>query len=145
MTPFLLCSSPARQQAAYLPASGSETTGEPVGGAPKGPIGAPDATREIAEHWIAGFPDCTFHLSHLIADDALVAALMPWTGTQTGPVLGLPPTGRPVHVGQIVIFRVVDGKITEAWEEWDEYRMRQQLGDLSASLEAAESSSAPRT
>jgi C-1 hydroxylase len=87
----------------------------------------PEATRAIAAHWIAGFPDYTFHLSHLIAEDDLVAALMPWSGTQTGPVLDLPPTGRQVHVGEIVIFRIADGKIVEAWEEWDEYRMRQQL------------------
>jgi steroid delta-isomerase-like uncharacterized protein len=90
----------------------------------------PDATRAIAEHWIAGFPDYTFHPEHLIAEDDLVAALMPWTGTQTGPVIGIPPTGRRVNVGEIVIFRIVDGRIAEAWEEWDEYRMRQQLGVL---------------
>jgi predicted ester cyclase len=90
----------------------------------------PVGTRAIAEHWLAGFPDYTFHLSHLIAEGDLVAALMPWSGTQTGPVIDLPPTGRRVHVGEIVIFRVFDGKIVEAWEEWDEYRMRQQLGFL---------------
>jgi C-1 hydroxylase len=92
----------------------------------------PAATRAIAEHWLAGFPDYTFHLSHLIAEDDLVAARMPWSGTQTGPVIDLQATGRRADVGEIVIFRIVDGKIVEAWEEWDEYRMRQQLGVLPA-------------
>jgi hypothetical protein len=35
--------------------------------------------------------------------------------------------GRTVYVGEIVIFRIVDGKIIEAWEEYDEHGMRRQL------------------
>ena len=45
-------------------------------------------------------------------------------------VIDIPPTGRRVNVGEIVIFRVVGGRIAKAWEEWDEYRMRHQLGVL---------------
>ena len=54
-------------------------------------------------------------------------ARMPFTGTHTGQVLDLPPTGRPVQVSEIVIFRIADGKIIEAWEEYDEQGMRRQL------------------
>jgi SnoaL-like polyketide cyclase len=43
-------------------------------------------------------------------------------------VLDLPATGRRVHIGEMVIFPIIDGKIVEAWEEWDELGMRQQLG-----------------
>jgi len=89
---------------------------------------SPIATRAIAEHWLDGFPDYRFELLQLIADGDLVAARMPFSGTHTGHVLDLRATGRRVEVGEIVIFRVVDGRIVEAWEEWDEYGMRQQLG-----------------
>jgi predicted ester cyclase len=91
----------------------------------------PSVTREIAAHWRNGFPDYHFHLEDLIAEGDKVVARMPFTGTQTGPVLDIPPTGRNVRVSEIVIFRVVAGKIVEAWEEYDEIGMRRQLGVLS--------------
>jgi C-1 hydroxylase len=89
---------------------------------------SPSATRAIAEHWLAGFPDYQFELLDLIAEGDKVVARMPFTGTQTGPVLDLPPTGRPVHVSEIVIFQIAHGKIIKAWEEYDEAGMRRQLG-----------------
>jgi steroid delta-isomerase-like uncharacterized protein len=89
---------------------------------------SPSATRAIATRWRAAFPDYHFHLMDLIAEGDMVVARIPWTGTQTGPLMGIPPTDRSVRVGEIVIFRVVGGKIVEAWEEYDERGMRQQLG-----------------
>ena len=89
---------------------------------------SPDATRAIAEHWLAGFPDYHFELLDLVAEGDKVVARMPFTGTHLGQVLDLPPTGRSVRVSEIVIFRVADGKIVEAWEEYDEIGMRRQLG-----------------
>jgi steroid delta-isomerase-like uncharacterized protein len=89
---------------------------------------SPSATRAIAEHWVAGFPDYRFDLIHLVAEDDMVAALMPFTGTHAGSVLDLPATGRTVRVSEMVFFRIKNGKIVEAWEEWDEHGMRAQLG-----------------
>jgi predicted ester cyclase len=93
---------------------------------------SPAATRAIAEHWLAGFPDYRFELLDVIAEGDRVVARMPFSGTQTGPVLELPPTGRRVRVSEIVIFRLAEGKIVEAWEEYDALGMRQQLGVLPA-------------
>jgi predicted ester cyclase len=89
---------------------------------------APSATRAIVEHWTGGFPDYTFELLDLVAEGDRVVARMPWTGTHTGPVLDLAPTGRRVEVDEIVIFRIAGGRIAEAWEVWDEHAMRRQLG-----------------
>jgi steroid delta-isomerase-like uncharacterized protein len=89
---------------------------------------SPSATRAIATRWIGAFPDYQFELLDLIGEGDRVVAHMPWTGTQTGPLMNIPATGRSVHVSEIVIFRVMDGKIAEAWEIFDEYAMRQQLG-----------------
>ena len=88
---------------------------------------SPVATRAIAEHWVGGFPDYLFELVHLVAEGDLVAALMPFSGTHLGPVLDLAPTGRTVRVSEMVFFRIADGKIVEAWEEWDKRGMRIQL------------------
>jgi predicted ester cyclase len=88
---------------------------------------SPAETRAIAEYWIAGFPDYRFEPIHLVAEGDMVAALMPFSGTHLGPVLDLVPTGRKVFVSEMVFFRIVDGRIAEAWEDWDEYGMRSQL------------------
>jgi predicted ester cyclase len=63
---------------------------------------SPAATRAIAEHWASGFPDYHFDLIHLVAEGDMVAALMPFSGTQRGPVLDLPATGRAVRVSEMV-------------------------------------------
>jgi predicted ester cyclase len=42
--------------------------------------------------------------------------------------MGVEPTGRSCTVDEIVIFRVADGRIAEAWEVFDEAGMRRQLG-----------------
>jgi predicted ester cyclase len=57
----------------------------------------------------------------------MVAALMPFSGMHRGQVLDLPPTVRQVRVSEMVFFRIVDRKIVQAWEEWDEHGMRGQL------------------
>jgi predicted ester cyclase len=62
-----------------------------VGGATIGC--SPSATRAIAEHWLAGFPDYRFELLDLIAEGDKVVARMPFSGTHTGPVLDLAATG----------------------------------------------------
>jgi steroid delta-isomerase-like uncharacterized protein len=91
---------------------------------------SPAATRAIAEHWLAGFPDYRFDLLDLIAEGDKVLARMPFSGTHAGPVLDLPATGRRVQVSEMVLFRIAAGRIVEAWEEWDHYGMRAQLGAL---------------
>jgi len=88
---------------------------------------SPAATRAIVEHWVGAFPDYRFDLVLLVAEGDTVAALMPFSGTHLGPVLDLEPTGRTVRVSEMVFFRIGDGKIIEAWEEWDEHGMRAQL------------------
>ena len=89
---------------------------------------SPAATRAIAEYWTAAFRDWRFDLLDLIAEGDRVVAHMPYRGTLTGPVLDLPATGRSVHVDEMVIFRIADGRIAQAWEVYDEHTMRRQLG-----------------
>jgi predicted ester cyclase len=49
--------------------------------------------------------------------------------TSSGPEFqGIAATGKKIVVGQIVIFRVADGKIAEYWEQADFLGMMQQLG-----------------
>jgi predicted ester cyclase len=53
-----------------------------------------------------------------------------WTaeGTNNGAFGSVAATGRPVRIGGLVLDRVVDGKVVERWEQWDQMGMLQQLG-----------------
>jgi steroid delta-isomerase-like uncharacterized protein len=88
----------------------------------------PAATRAIAEEWTSAFPDWQFELLSLIAEGNHVVAHMPYSGTHKRAIVGVEPTGRHCTVDEIVIFRIADGKIAEAWEVFDEAGMWRQLG-----------------
>jgi steroid delta-isomerase-like uncharacterized protein len=88
----------------------------------------PAGTLAIAQQWTTAFPDWRFGLQALIAEGDLVVAHMPYSGTHREPILGIEPTHRSCTVDEIVIFRIRDGKIAEAWEVYDEAGMWRQLG-----------------
>jgi len=88
----------------------------------------PASTRAIAEEWTAAFPDWRFDLRALVAEDDLVVAHMPYRGTFTHALMGIEPTGHFAEVDEMVIFRIRDGRIAQAWEVYDESGMWRQLG-----------------
>lgn len=88
----------------------------------------PAGTRAIATEWTTAFPDWQFELLDLIAEGDRVVAHMPYTGTFTNPIADVSPTARLARVDEMVIFRIADGKIAEAWEVYDEAGMWRQLG-----------------
>jgi predicted ester cyclase len=53
---------------------------------------------------------------------------MPYNGTMRGRIMGVEPTGRSCTVDEMVIFRIADGRIAEAWEVYDHAGMWRQLG-----------------
>jgi len=53
---------------------------------------------------------------------------MPYRGTFKTPLFGVAPTGRPARVDEMVLFRIANGQIAEAWEVYDERGMWRQLG-----------------
>jgi len=42
--------------------------------------------------------------------------------------MGIPPTGRRIHVTWIAIYRVKEGKLAEHWQNIDELGLLRQLG-----------------
>jgi steroid delta-isomerase-like uncharacterized protein len=88
----------------------------------------PSGTRAIAAQWTTAFPDWRFDLLALVAEGDRVVAHMPYSGTHRAAIVGVAPTDRRCTVDEIVIFRIADGKIVEAWEVFDEAGMWRQLG-----------------
>ena len=60
-------------------------------------------------------------------DDRVVARWI-GRGTHRGELMGLEPTGKPIEVEAISVFRIADGKIAEEWTVWDALGLLQQVG-----------------
>ena len=66
-------------------------------------------------------PDLRIEIERLIAERDFVAALGTIRGTHTsGGYGGLPPTGTPIEIRGITIWRIVHGKIRDEWTSFDE-------------------------
>lgn len=78
------------------------------------------------------FPDAHETIEDLIAEDDRVAARHTFRGTQDGPIGPFPPTGRTMKATYLAIYRIEQGRIAEAWAEWDTRTGLQQLGHLRA-------------
>jgi len=86
-----------------------------------------------ARRWIApfreSFPDVQMEIVELIAEGEKVAGRFRCSATNLGPWRGQPPTGRRFErVDEVYIFRVRDGRITEAWGIEDTRSRERQLG-----------------
>lgn len=77
--------------------------------------------------FLAAFPDLHYQFDFFIDKDNYVVERYTATGTQTGPLGNLPPTGRTATWTGINIFRVECGKIAEVWSEVDAVSRTQQL------------------
>jgi len=76
----------------------------------------------------AAFPDCHVEYAEILTCGDHVIGRWRATGTQTGAMPGLEPTGRRISIGGITIYRIAGGTIAEAWEELDLLGMWRQLG-----------------
>lgn len=81
------------------------------------------------------FPDLRFTIDEPIADGDRVAVHWMLRGTQSGDYQGRPPTGKPMTVTGISIFRIADKKIQEINVSMDRLGMQEQLGWLPAAAQ----------
>ncbi len=87
--------------------------------------------RDGVRTWIVGLYDACSDLQvtieDMIAEGDRVVVRNTWRGTHTGPLMGIPPTGKQFVLKGIVIWRIRDGKICERWATLDQFGLRQQL------------------
>jgi predicted ester cyclase len=74
------------------------------------------------------FPDRHDEIVDIIAEGDQVGLLFRMQGTHKGHLNGIPPTGKTVDVQDIAVFRLADGRITQAWFMSDEASLLKQLG-----------------
>ena len=76
----------------------------------------------------SAFPDVHFGIQNIAADGDRVGTHVIGTGTNDGPFLGRPPSGKRAAWESMGIFRVRDGKIVEHWGNPDLFALLQQIG-----------------
>jgi steroid delta-isomerase-like uncharacterized protein len=74
------------------------------------------------------FPDIEVVVEDTIAEGDLVVARCSVRGRHTGDHLGVAASNAPVKFTGIAIGRIIDGKIVEAWNDFDFLTMNRQIG-----------------
>jgi steroid delta-isomerase-like uncharacterized protein len=100
----------------------TDAAGEPLRGA----SGFKPFFRKFRE----AFPDIEVVVEDALAEGDKVAARCTVRGRHHGDSLGFAATKRPVEFTGIAIVRIRDGKIVEAWNNFDFMQMFQQVGAL---------------
>ena len=104
-------------------------------GLPGGEIRGPAAFKEYQRALISAYPDLRVHVEETITEGDKIAARCRVTGVHQGEGLGLSATNKPVEFTGLRMVRVKDGKIVEAWNEFNFMEMYQQLGALTLNLQ----------
>jgi steroid delta-isomerase-like uncharacterized protein len=106
-----------------------------VAGSPA-PLTGRDGFRQFVTTYLTAFPDGAITVDDQIAEGDIVASRWTGRGTNTGELMGMPPTGRQITVEGISYNRFADDKVREAWIIWDTFGMMQQLGAVPESIAA---------
>jgi steroid delta-isomerase-like uncharacterized protein len=104
----------------------------PTDGEFRGPAGF----RQLVERYISAFPNASMRITEIVAEGDMVATHWTATGTHTGELMGIAPTGRDVTVEGIQFDRIRDGKIVESHGLFDALGLLQQIGAVPAGAPA---------
>ena len=93
-----------------------------------GDINGAAGFKEALAAMFSAFPDTKYTIDDIFAEGDKVATRFTMSGTFTGEIMGITPTGKSASVSGILITRWEDGKEVEAWESIDTLGWYQQLG-----------------
>ena len=92
-------------------------------------------SKSIIRQFVEGFPDMRIEVEDTVVEGDKIAARCRVTGSHLGRGIGVAPTNNPVEFTGMTIVRIKDGKIVEAWNEFNFMEMYQQLGALTLNLQ----------
>jgi steroid delta-isomerase-like uncharacterized protein len=98
-----------------------------IAGSPE-PLRGKDGFRQFVTTYLTAFPDGTITVDEQIAEGDIVASRWTGRGTNTGELMGIPPTGKQVTVEGISYARITGGEMLETWIIWDTLSLMQQIG-----------------
>ncbi len=98
----------------------------PPGGWPHGSEGP----KAVAATYRGAFPDIRYTIDDQIAVGDKVVTRWTAEATNTGSLMGMPPSGKHAAVTGMSIERLADGKIVETWVNFDLFGLLQKIGAI---------------
>ncbi len=95
---------------------------------PMGDVKGREEIKQVVDAYRTAFPDISHFFSDFVAEGDKVVMRYGAKGTQEGVFGEFPPSGKKMEAAAMIIVRIKDGKMAEAWLEQDYYGMMQQLG-----------------
>ncbi len=89
-----------------------------------------DGIRSLWEVFLVGFPDLHSTIDDMVSAGDKVVLRWRIEGTHTGEFLGVAPTNVKITLGVTEIFRVANGQLVEAWDQYDRLGLMQQIGAI---------------
>lgn len=93
--------------------------------------GGLEANKRFWSYWLSAFPDTEVTVEDAISVGDRVVGRFTYRATHTGEFMGFAPTGDPVEMKSIDIWRVEGGKFVEHWDELNTLEFFQALGAVS--------------
>ena len=81
------------------------------------------------------FPNLKITIEETVSEADKIAAVCKVTATHEGEGIGVAPTNQPIEFTGLTIVKIKDGKIVEAWNEFDFMKMYSQVGALTLNLQ----------
>ena len=97
---------------------------------PANPLRGPEGFLPFHAQFREAFPDITVVVEDQIAEGDKVATRCSVRGKHAGDSLGFKATQAPVEFTGMTIVRIKNGKIVEAWNNFDFMKMYRQLGAI---------------
>jgi predicted ester cyclase len=94
----------------------------------KEPERGPGSFQFIVGMFRSGLEGCNLTVDDEIAEGDKVVHRWTLRGKNTGPLFGIPPTGKDIAFTGTTIARIENGKIMERWANVDELSLLRQLG-----------------
>jgi steroid delta-isomerase-like uncharacterized protein len=92
------------------------------------PVTGPLGFKPFFQQFRSAFPDINVSIEDILSKGDKVAARCRVRATHTGHDLGIEATQKPIDFTGMCIVRVENGKVVEAWNNFDFMAMYQQIG-----------------
>ena len=87
-----------------------------------------DGIRGLWKIFLDAFPDLESSVDDMIQEGDKLALRWTVTGTHTGEFLGIPPTNKTIKLPITEVFKIADGQLVEAWDQYDRMHLMEQIG-----------------
>jgi len=95
----------------------------------------PESFKKFQRAFVSAYPDLKVIVEDTVVEGDKIAARCRVTGSHAGNGIGVAPTNLAVEFTGMTIVHIKDGKIVEAWNEFDFMEMYKQVGALTLNLQ----------